>query len=215
MLFTAQLSSASSIAAGDWVHFTGSSGTLNGGAFTVDDVTNSAVADFIGFCVQESQYIDYSHDFRVGSITNYADDTAGPDFLDIKTTWIMSNFSRGLLGAFSADDIQWSIWKLEGEQGNDWGKSAALINLANQAVLGGWSNDGVMVLNLFWADGTPAQDQIVYVPTQQTAAAVPEPATLVLMGLGLLALLTINSRPAHFAAFFSSLRAALRMLARP
>lgn len=188
LLLTAQSSYASPVGTGDWVHFNGSTGTLGGGAFTVHDVTDSAVADFITFCVQESQYIDYSHDFRVGSITNYADDAAGPDPLEAETTWIMSNFSRGLLGAYSADDIQWSIWKLEGEQHVDWGQSAALIQLAHLAVLGGWSNDGAQVLNLFWKDGTPAQDQIVYRPAAETLAAVPEPTTVLLLGTGVVAL---------------------------
>jgi hypothetical protein len=161
---SAQTAFASPIEAGDWIHFNGSQGTLGGGAFNVHDVTDSTVADFLTFCIQETQYIDYSHDFRVGSISNYADDAAGPDYLDTGTAWIMSAFSRGLLGGFTSNDIQWSIWKLEGEQNTNWGNSAALISLAQGAVLGGWTNDGVQVLNLFWADGTKAQDQLVYQP---------------------------------------------------
>jgi hypothetical protein len=116
MLSTAQLSYANPIEAGDWVHFNGSVGSLGGGAFTVHDVTDSGVADFLAFCVQVSQHIDYSHNFLVGSITNYADDAAGPDPLEGETTWIMSNFSRGLLDAYSPNDIQWSIWMFEGEK---------------------------------------------------------------------------------------------------
>src|SRR5258706_11049587 len=162
MLSIAQQSHANPVEVGDWIHFNGSFGTLGGGAFRAHDVTDSGVVDFLTFCVQETQFIDYSHDFRVGFITNYADDASGPDPLEGETTWIMSNFSRGLLGAFSSDDIQWSIWKLEGEQSINWGNSAALITLAHTAVLGGWSNNGVKVLNLFYANGRPAQDQLVY-----------------------------------------------------
>ena len=188
MLLTAEVSYAAPIAAGDWVRFMGSSGTLGGGAFLVHDATDADVADFLTFCLQESQFIDYSHNFRVGSITNFADDAAGPDPLQAETTWIMSNFSRGLLGAYSSNDIQWSIWKLRAKQSADWGSSAALINMATLAVVNGWSNDGVQVLNLFWADGTPAQDQLVYAPASTvTTVPVPEPTTILLLGSGLVA----------------------------
>src|SRR5258706_10787087 len=149
VLLTAHAANANPIEVGDWVHFNGSFGTLGGGAFRVDDLTDAAVPDFLTFCVQVSQHIDYSHDFRVGSITDYADDAGGPDPLSTETAWLMSSFSRGLLSAYSSNDIQWSIWQLEGEEFANWGNSAALINLAHLAVLGGWSNDGVQVLNLF------------------------------------------------------------------
>jgi hypothetical protein len=180
---------ASTIAVGEWVHFNGSLGSLGGGAFQIHDVSNSAVPDFLTFCVQETQYIDYTHDFRVGSITNDADDAAGPDPIEPETAWIMSNFSRGLLGAFSSNDIQWAIWKLEAEVSSNWGQSAALIGLAHTAVVGGWANDGVKVLNLFWANGAPAQDQLVYLPTTITQQIPnPEPGTIVLFTTGGLAL---------------------------
>jgi hypothetical protein len=142
MLLIAQRASANPIEVGDWLHFNGSLGTLGGGAFKVHDVTDSAVADFLTFCVQETQYINYSADFRVGSITDHADDGSGPDPIEPETAWIMSSFSRGLLGGFSSNDIQWSIWKLEGETSVHWGNSAALIGAAHLAILGGWSNDG-------------------------------------------------------------------------
>jgi hypothetical protein len=188
VLLTARVANANSIEVGDWVHFNGSFGNLGGGAFRVDDLTDGAVPDFLTFCVQVSQHLDYTHDFRVGSITNYADDAGGPDPIEAETAWLMSSFSRGLFGAYSSNDIQWSIWQLEGEQIANWGNSAALINLAHVAVLGGWSNDGVKVLNLFWADGSPAQDQMVYIPLQVSTTAVPEPATLLLLGTGMITL---------------------------
>jgi hypothetical protein len=189
IIFSAHLSYANSVAAGDWVRFTGTQGTLGGGAFTIDDLTDASVADFLTFCVQTTQYIDYGSSFRVGSITDYADDAAGPDPLGAETSWIMSNFSRGQLAGYSSDDIQWSIWQLEGEKGANWGNSAALIALATAGVKGGWTNDGVRVMNLFWANGTKAQDQVVYAPSP-----VPEPGTLLLVGGGVLAVVVARRK---------------------
>lgn len=139
------------------------------------------------FCVQMTQYLDYSHLFRVGSISNSADDPGGPDPLDIKTQWIFSNFEAGALGGYSSDEIQAAIWKIEGEWNNSFGQSDALIQLAADNV-GGWINDGVRVLNLFYyPEGTQAQDQLAFVavaPLMPPPTGTPEPATLALMGIG-------------------------------
>jgi hypothetical protein len=181
---------ASSVEVGDWVRFRGSLGSIGGGAFIVDDLTDPTVDDFLTFCVQYTQHINYSSNFRVGGITDYADDVTGNDPIAGETAWIMSNYVRGLLSGYSSNDIQWAIWKLEGERFTHWGNSAPLIALAHAAVVDGWTNDGVQVLNLFWSNGQLAQDQLVYLPT----AAVPEPATLFLVGGGALAALVLRRR---------------------
>src|SRR5688572_29734802 len=147
MLACAHGAQASPVEIGDWVRFQGSLGTNGGGAFLVDDVSDPTVEDFLTFCVQYSQHINYSSNFRVGSITDYADDVAGNDPISGETAWLMSNYIRGLLGGYSSSDIQWAIWKLEGERFTNWGNSAALIALAHAAVVDGWTNDGVHVLN--------------------------------------------------------------------
>ncbi len=197
VLCSAPAAYASQVEVGDLVRFKGSAGTLGGGAFTLDDVTDPTVVDFLSFCAQVTQHINYSDNFRVGSITDYADDAAGNDVIASETTWLMSNFSRGLLGGYGSDDIQWAIWQLEGEKATNWGNSAALIALAQVAVAGGWSNDGVKVLNLFFANGTKAQDQLVYMPdelTLRTTAEVPEPGTLALVGGGVIAAVVARRR---------------------
>ena len=70
MVCSAQAASASPIEAGDWVHFKGTLGTLGGGAFKVDDLTDPTVEDFLTFCVQETQYIDYTHLTRVAKLVS-------------------------------------------------------------------------------------------------------------------------------------------------
>jgi hypothetical protein len=172
---------ADTIHVGDDLRFISSSGSLGGGAFSVDDTANGVGIDLLTFCLQRTQYIDYSNLFHVGNITNFADDAAGNDQISDETAWIYSSFRAGTLGGYSVDAIQAAIWYLEGEWTSDVGNSSALRSAAHAAVLGGYTNTSVAVLNLFYQNGTKAQDQLVLRP-------VPEPASLALFGSGLLAL---------------------------
>ena len=188
VLLAATTSSADPVSVGDFVHFVGSDGTLGGGAFRIDNAADGIGVDFLTFCVQMTQHVDYSSAFRVGSITNYADDAGGPDYISNETAWIFSNFRAGALSTFSSDEIQASIWILEDEWTTNIGQSATLISLAYASVAAGWVNDGVGVLNLFYADGRQAQDQLTLNPPTQGLAPPPtpspEPATLTLLGIG-------------------------------
>jgi hypothetical protein len=172
--------SADTIHIGDNVKFISSNGTLGGGAFSVDDLANGAGIDLLTFCLQRTQHIDYSSTFRVGDITLYADDSPNDPISD-ETAWIYSSFRAGTLGGYSSDEIQAAIWYLEDEWTSNVGNSAALRLAAHNAVLGGYTNTDVRVLNLFYQSGAQAQDQLVLRST-------PEPASLVLLGSGLLAI---------------------------
>ena len=180
--------SADPITVGDLVKFQGSTGTLGGGGFLVDNTANGTGVDFITFCLQMSQHIDYSQLFRVGGITEFADDDNGNDPLSTPTEWIFSKYRAGQLTGYSADEIQAAIWKLEDEWTNTVGQSAALISLAQSGVAGGWTNDGVGVLNLFYTDGRKAQDQLTFTKVSALPppppTGTPEPATLALVGVG-------------------------------
>jgi PEP-CTERM motif len=171
---------ADTILVGDNVRFLGTDGTLGGGAFQLDDLATGAGTDFLTFCLQRTEYLDYSSTFVVGGITGYADDASGPDFLSDETRWIYKSYRLGTLTGYSSDEIQAAIWTLENEWSSSVGNSTALIALAHTAVAGGANGDGVRVLNLFYASGAKAQDQLTF-------TAVPEPASMALLGLGLFA----------------------------
>jgi hypothetical protein len=188
VMLVATVSSADPISVGDLIKFQGSTGGLGGGAFLVDNTSNGAGVDFTTFCLQMTQHIDYSNLFRVGGITNFADDAAGNDPVSTATEWIFSTFRAGLLTGYSPDEIQGAIWTLEDEWTSNAGNSTALITLAENHVAAGWVNDGVGVLNLFYTDGRMAQDQltftkVAYLPPPPPEPT-PEPATLALVGLG-------------------------------
>src|SRR3954465_11779017 len=95
VLFTGKASFADPIAVGDLIRFVGSDGSLGGGAFRIDNTANGVGVDFLTFCVQLSQHVDYSNVFRVGGITGFTDDAAGPDPVSTATAWIFSTFRAG------------------------------------------------------------------------------------------------------------------------
>ncbi len=179
---------AAPISVGDGLKFVSSQGTLGGGLFSLDLLGSGGAVDVETFCLQMSQYINYTDTFTVRSITDFADDLPASDPISLETAWIFSSFFHGnLVGEFESDAIQAAIWFLEGEWASHVDGSALLISQAEAAVAAGWTNDGVRVLNL-WLGDRRAQDQVFFDETRAVSGtSTPEPATLLLFGSGLAA----------------------------
>lgn len=189
---------AGPIAVGDTLTFADGPGTVGAGEFTV---TVNGVDSFVTFCLQRTEYVDFSTTFTIDGISPYAlsdapaqgGDGAGRDWLSPQTAWLYTQFRAGTLAGYdysganrwkSANALQNAFWWFEGELPDNPGSE--YIALANLAVVNGWTGIGnVRAMNLLTPRGVEAQDQLVLVDP----AVVPEPTSIVLMGSGLAAML--------------------------
>jgi hypothetical protein len=199
---------AGPIVAGDVVKFSDLPGNTGGGEFRLTDVTNPADS-IITFCLQKTEYMNFTNNFIVGSINTYTltdpDDKGGvngKDELSSQTAWLYTQFTDGTLQKYdysntgnsvfanraaSADALQNAFWMLENEQAID--PTNYYYQLAMSFTPQNFGLGDVAVLNMFVYNS-----QGVLVEAQDQLTRVPEPTTLALMGAGMLGMAVARRR---------------------
>jgi hypothetical protein len=150
---------------------------------------------FETFCLESQNYFTPGKEYKVTSVGDIAygggggaDPDGGGDRLDDRTKWLYAAYMSGdvLNGTVTAQMVQEAIWFFEEEQdGNLGGWFASYYNDPNRFDAAGWD---VRAVNLSIDGSTDNQSQLVGV------APVPEPATMLLLGTGLVGLAGVSRK---------------------
>jgi len=160
---------------------------------------------FQTFCIEHNEYLCKHRTYKV-ELNSYArnggpnsDPSAEPgkDNISVGTAWLYENFALGTLPGYHydvstnadlslrkqmAEKLQRAIWYLEDENHAQYNTFTALAYSMFANPKADYTDNRVMVMNLYKQNGAFVQDQLVLGPT--VPPPVPAPSALILSAIG-------------------------------
>lgn len=175
-------------AIGSNVEFNDSYGSTSGGEF---EMWSGSYQYPNTFCVELGEFLDFTNLFKVAAYETPVAETAWLYYHFVKHD--LAGYDYGAGRVSSADDLQKAMWFFEGQTGpvaNAFTIAASGASAADKA----FALTQVVILDLQWATVPANGRYTVGQDAQDVLSVVPEPTTLMLLGLGLIGVAGIRRK---------------------